>query len=397
MPFRERTITLKKRKKIVLLGSTGSIGTNTLEVISRYKELYEVVALAAGSNLELLRQQVRQFHPKIVSIQESSHEAILQEEVKPFQGEVVTGREGLLQVATYPEADMVVSAISGAAGLLPTYEAILSGKNIALANKETLVMAGEIIMKQAQAKGVHILPVDSEHSALFQCIQGHNQKEIRRLLLTASGGPFFSTSQKEFSEITYQKALNHPTWCMGEKISLDSATLMNKALEVIEALWLFDVSIQNIEVVIHPESIIHSMVEYWDGNILALLSRPDMRLPILYALSYPQRLPLDFPRLDLPRLKTLSFYTPDREKFPCLRLGYQAAQQGETMPAVLNAANEIALEAFKQGRIGFSDIPEVIEKTLDRHQPVPLREISDALWADRWARQQARDIIGRFS
>jgi len=389
-----------KRKKIAILGSTGSIGTNALEVVSRYKEQYEVVALAAGSNIALLKQQIKQFRPHIVSIRESDHLATLREEVKPFHAEVVTGMEGLLQVARYAEADMVVCAISGSDGLIPTYEAILAGKDIALANKESLVMAGEIIMEKARTRGVSILPVDSEHSAIFQCIQGHNQKEIRRLLLTASGGPFLFTPQEEFSKITYQDALHHPTWCMGEKISLDSATLMNKALEVIEAHWLFSVPIHHIEVVIHPESIVHSMVEYWDGNILALLSMPDMRLPILYALSYPQRLPLDLPPLDLPRLGKLSFYDHqeiDLQKFPCLRLGYHAALQGATMPAVLNAANEVALEAFKHRRINFCDIPRIIEETLNCHQPVPLQEIPDALRADRWARQQARDIIGRFS
>lgn len=389
-----------KRKKIAILGSTGSIGTNTLEVIGRHEERYEVVALAAGSNVALLKQQIKQFRPRIVSIRETDHLADLREEVKPFHGELVTGMEGLLQVARYTEADMVVCALSGSDGLVPTYEAILAGKNIALANKEALVMAGEIIMEKARTTGVSILPVDSEHSAIFQCIRGHNQKEIRRLLLTASGGPFLFTPQEEFSRITYRDALRHPTWCMGEKISLDSATLMNKALEVIEAHWLFNVPIQYIEVVMHPESIVHSMVEYCDGNVLALLSTPDMRLPILYALSYPERLPLDLPPLDLPRLGRLSFYDPREigvQKFPCLRLGYHAARQGATMPAVLNAANEVALEAFKQGRISFCDIPRIIEETLDCHQPVPLREISDALRADLWARQQARDIIGRLS
>lgn len=386
-----------KKKRIALLGSTGSIGTNTLEIISRYKERYEVVALAAGSNFTLLQQQIREFQPQLVSIRETDHLAGLREEVKPFHGEVVTGMEGLLQAARYEQADMVVIAISGAAGLLPTYEAVLAGKSIALANKEALIMAGEIIMDRAKAMGIQILPIDSEHSAIFQCILGQNQKEIKRLILTASGGPFLFTPKEEFCRITYQQALHHPTWCMGEKISLDSATLMNKALEVIEARWLFAFPVENIEVVIHPESIIHSMVEYQDGNILALLAIPDMRLPILYALSYPERLPLDLPPLDLPRLGTLSFHSPDTQKFPCLRLGYQAARQGGTMPAVMNAANEIALSAFKQGRISFCDIPKTIEKTLDCHQSVPLREISDALWADRWARQQASDIIGRLS
>ena len=387
----------KKKKKIALLGSTGSIGINTLDVISRYKELYDVVALAAGSNLNLLREQVRQFQPKIVSIQGQTYRTAFQQEIESCNCELVTGQEGLLQVAKYPEADLVVSAISGANGLIPTYEAVLSGKDIALANKETLVMAGNIIKKKAREKGVKILPIDSEHSAIFQCLTGHNHGEIKRLVLTASGGPFFFTDREEFSQITYQKALEHPTWSMGEKVSLDSATLMNKALEVIEAKWLFDLPLEKIEVIIHPESIIHSMVEFCDGNILALLSVPDMRLPILYALSYPKRLPFDLPSLDFARMKSLTFYNSDVQKLPCLQLGYQAARRGETMPAVLNAANEIVLEAFKQGVIGFSDIPKIIEKTLSCHQPLPLREIEDALWADCWAREQTRDIIGRSS
>jgi len=292
---------------------------------------------------------------------------------------------------------MVISAISGASGLVPTYEAILAGKDIALANKETLVMAGEIIIKTAHERGVQILPVDSEHSAIFQCLQGQNLREVKRLLLTASGGPFLFTPTEEFVTITYEKALEHPTWNMGEKVSLDSATLMNKALEVIEAKWLFQVPIEKIEVIIHPDSIIHSMVEFCDGNILALLSKPDMRLPILYALSYPNRLPLDIPSLNFPRQRSLSFYSPDVKKFPCLQLGYQAARQGRTMPAVLNAANEIALRAVRQGKIGFSDIPGVVEKTLEQHQPISLNEIADALWADEWARKKAWDIIGRIS
>lgn len=392
-----KELMVMEKKRIALLGSTGSIGTNTLEVISRYRERYEVVALAAGSNLALLRQQIREFQPRLVSIRDLDHLEELREEVKPFHVEVVAGMEGLLQVARYEQADMVVSAICGAAGLLPTYEAAVAGKNIALANKESLIMAGGIIMDKAKSMGIQILPIDSEHSAIFQCLLGHNPKEIRRLILTASGGPFLFTPKEEFCQITYQQAIHHPTWSMGEKISLDSATLMNKALEVIEAHWLFNVPVDSIEVVIHPESVIHSMVEYWDGNILALLATSDMRLPILYALSYPERLPLDLPPLDLPRLGTISFHSPDVEKFPCLRLGYEAARQGQTAPAVMNAANEIAISAFKQGRINFCDIPKIIEETLNRHQPVPLREISDALWADRWGRQQARDIIGRLS
>ena len=367
-----------------------------MDIISRYKELYEVVALAAGSNITLLLKQVKQFRPKIVSVQGPIDKATFRQEIQSCNCELVTGQEGLLQAAKYPDADLVVSAISGASGLIPTYEAVLSGKDIALANKETLVMAGKIIKQKAQEKGVQILPIDSEHSAIFQCLMGHDHQKINRLLLTASGGPFFFTRREEFCNITYQKALEHPTWNMGEKVSLDSATLMNKALEVIEAKWLFDLPIEKIEVIIHPESIVHSMVEFCDGNILALLSVPDMRLPILYALSYPTRVPLDLPSLDLPRMKSLNFYASDTKKFPCLQLGYQAIRQGETMPAVLNAANEVALKAFKQGLIGFSDIPIIIEKTLNCHQPAPLREIEDALWADRWARKQTRDIIGRF-
>ncbi len=322
---------------------------------------------------------------------------MLQKEINPLKCEVVAGLEGLTQVAKYDDGDLLISAVSGADGLIPTYEAILSGKNIALANKETLVMAGEIIINKAKEKGVQILPIDSEHSAIFQCLQGRDSKEIKKIKLTASGGPFFFTPYEEFPMIDYHKALEHPTWRMGEKVSLDSATFMNKALEVIEAHWLFDFPIEKIEVIIHPESIIHSMVELCDGNVIALLSTPDMRIPISYALTFPARFPIDLPSLNLFKIKSLSFFAPDLKRFPCLRLGYQAAHAGESMPAVLNAANEIALEAFKHGVINFQYIPQVIEKTLNSHKAIPLHDIDDALRADQWARTQARDIIGRFA
>lgn len=386
-----------EKKKIVVLGSTGSIGVNTLDVIGRNREFYEVVGLAAGSNISLLARQIEQFQPKIVSIRTNEGHPEVFQELKNLHCQVVVGSEGLRQVASYPEADLIVSALAGSQGLLPTYEAVLAGKTIALANKETLVMAGELVLPKAQETGSRILPVDSEHSAIFQCLLGHNLQEVKRVLLTASGGPFFFTPKEEFSKITYHRALEHPTWRMGEKVSLDSATLMNKALEVIEAKWLFNLPVEKINIIVHPESIIHSMVEFCDGNILALLSKPDMRLPILYALSYPKRLPLDLHPLDLPSLKSLSFYHPDRQKFPCLQLGYRALEEGGTMPAVLNAANEVSLEAFKQGKIQFIDIPRLIEKTMDRHHPKPLKEVSDALWADQWAREQTWEIIGRFS
>jgi 1-deoxy-D-xylulose-5-phosphate reductoisomerase len=314
-------------------------------------------------------------------------------EKSSFFPEILYGPEGYCKVAAFPEADMLVSAMVGAAGLLPTLSAIEAGKNIALANKETLVAAGEIVIGAAAGKNVKILPVDSEHSAIFQALQGNHRKALERVLLTASGGPFFNKSARELEAVTPEAALRHPNWSMGPKITIDSATLMNKGLEVIEAHWLFGVPVERISVHIHPESIIHSMVEYVDGSVIAQMGMPDMKTPIAYALAYPERLPLASPRLDLFRLQKLSFYPPDEEKFPCLRLAFDACRKGSTMPAVLNAANEIAVHAFLKNTIGFYDIPRLIEEVMSSHNPCAKPDLEAILQADAWAREEASKII----
>ena len=344
------------RKKLSILGSTGSIGRSTLEVVRQFPDRFEVVALGAGSNAALLCQQIVEFSPRLVSVLDTQVAYSLQNLLGEKSGsspDILYGPEGYCRVAAYPEADMLVSAMVGAAGLLPTLSAIEAGKNIALANKETLVAAGEIVMGAAAGKNVKILPVDSEHSAIFQALQGNHREALDRVLLTASGGPFFNKSRSELEAVTPEAALRHPNWSMGRKITIDSATLMNKGLEVIEAHWLFGVPVERISVHIHPESIVHSMVEYVDGSVIAQMGIPDMKIPIAYALAYPERLPVASPRLDLFRLQKLSFYPPDEEKFPCLRLAFDACRKGSTMPAVLNAANEIAVHAFLEKTIGF--------------------------------------------
>ena len=299
---------------------------------------------------------------------------------------------GMIAVATVPEADMVTAAIVGAAGLVPTAAAIEAGKDIALANKETLVTAGHIIMRMVKEKGIKLYPVDSEHSAVFQSLMGHRRKDVRRIILTASGGPFINYPLEKLEKVSIEDALNHPNWSMGRKITIDSATMMNKGLEVLEARWLFDAPVEKIDVNIHPQSIIHSMVEYVDGCVIAQLGTPDMKAPIAYALSYPERVATGVKPLDLTALSGLTFHTPDREKFRCLNLAYRAIGDGESMPAVMNAANEIAVEAFLEGRIGFMQIAGVIERTMDAHQPHNLKSIEEVLLADRWGRERARDI-----
>ncbi|HEC31918.1 MAG TPA: 1-deoxy-D-xylulose-5-phosphate reductoisomerase, partial [Deltaproteobacteria bacterium] len=307
--------------------------------------------------------------------------------------EIYWGEEGYKKISSVPDVDRVVSAMVGGAGFVPTVAAIEAGKDIALANKETLVMGGEIVTRLVKEKGVQLLPVDSEHSAIFQCLQGNRRDDVRKILLTASGGPFRKYSKEEMNGVTPDDALNHPTWAMGSKITIDSSTLMNKGLEVIEAHWLFDVEPERIQIHIHPESIIHSMVEYIDGSVIAQLGIPDMKTPIAYALAYPDRLPIDNPPLDLFALKKLTFYEPDFELFPCLRLAYEALKAGGTMPAVLNAANEVAVEAFLTRKIPFLAIPEVIELTMQKHQVSPGQEIDEVLGADRWARETANTLI----
>jgi 1-deoxy-D-xylulose-5-phosphate reductoisomerase len=382
-------------KKISILGSTGSIGISTLEVIRQFPERFQAVALSAGNNIELLKQQVLEFHPSFVAVLNEELAQRLQQSLigsgqKPV---IVFGSEGYELVATLPEVHTVVSSIVGAAGLLPTLAAIRAGKHIALANKETLVVGGKLVMDLAACKGVQILPVDSEHSAIFQALQGNQKKSLKRILLTASGGPFFRKSPEELADVTPEAALKHPNWSMGSKVTIDSATLMNKGLEVIEARWLFDTPVEQIAVHIHPESIVHSMVEYIDGSVIAQMGIPDMKIPIAYALSYPERLPVSSPQLDLFRIEKLTFYPPDQEKFPCLRLAYEACKAGSTMPAVLNASNEVAVCAFLNKQIKLPQIPEIIEAVMHAHEVAKDMDLNAVIDADRWARNKARQMI----
>lgn len=380
-------------KNIAILGSTGSIGVSTLDIAAAFPDRFRVVTLTAGNNLDRLEEQIRTFRPQAVSVLADADAVLLKHRLGPEAPQIWSEVEGLIACATHGEVDMVVSAIVGAAGMVPTMAAIEAGKDIALANKETLVMAGSLIMEAVQRRGVKLFPVDSEHSAIFQSLEGHRAEDIRRLILTASGGPFRNQSLDELKEVTPRDALAHPNWNMGRKISIDSATMMNKGLEVIEARWLFDMPAERISVHIHPQSIVHSMVEYVDGAVIAQLGIPDMRTPIAYALSYPERLPLVLPPLDLCSLASLTFEHPDKEKFSCLALAYAALRAGGTAPAVLNAANEVAVDAFLNERIPFLHISEVIRQTLDEHVVEPLNHVDVALRADLWGRSTARRIV----
>lgn len=378
-------------KKITILGSTGSIGRNTLDVISRNRNDFRVVGLAAGKNLDLLEEQIKAFSPEIVAVADSSAADSLRKRTNGVR--ILSGDDGVQQVASYEHADLVISAIVGSAGLLPTLTAIRAGKTIGLANKEALVIAGEIVIKEAKKYGAKLIPVDSEHSAVFQCIQGQSSSEIKRIILTASGGPFVNSSREELKDIKADDALRHPNWNMGRKISIDSATLMNKGLEVIEACWLFGMPAEKIDVLIHPQSIVHSMVEFSDRSFLAQMSVPDMRGPIAYALSYPDKIKDPIPGLELDKIGTLTFKKPDNESFPCLSYAYDALKAGGTMPSVLNASNEIAVETFLNNEIGFNDIPIVIRKTMEKHSVKQLSSVEDVLQADSWARETAMKFI----
>jgi 1-deoxy-D-xylulose-5-phosphate reductoisomerase len=379
--------------RISLLGSTGSIGCSTLDVIGSYPDEFSVTALAAGRNIALLKDQINRFRPRLVAVIDEEHACELRRMLHAHTATSVRyGSEGYREVAAIPGADLVVSAMVGAVGLIPTLEAIATGKTIALANKETLVMAGGIVMRKAAERDVPIIPVDSEHSAIFQCLQGHRREDVRRIILTASGGPFLHFSKKELAAATPQQALKHPNWKMGKKITIDSATMMNKGLEVIEAGWLFGIPVTVIDIIVHPQSIVHSMVEYRDGSVIAQLGVPDMRIPIAYALAFPKRLyRREDPPLDLLKVGVLEFLKPDQKKFPCLQLAYNAAEIGGTVPAVMNGANECAVEAFIDSKIGFNDIPLLIQKALDRHSVQKEPTIDAILTADRWA----RDEIGK--
>lgn len=381
-------------KRVALLGSTGSIGSNVLEVVRQFPDKFKVVSIAAGKNVELLAKQCIEFSPEIISISEEQYisrlKALLPSELA---AKIVHGVEGNRQVAAWENADIAVSAIVGAAGLLPTLAAIEAGKDVGLANKETLVMAGHLVMEAVKNAGVQLLPVDSEHNAIFQALRGGKKDEVAKIILTASGGPFRQKNLEELQTVTKAQALNHPNWSMGQKISIDSATLMNKGLEVIEAKWLFDVNVDTIEVVVHPQSIVHSLVEYHDGSVIAQLGIPDMRIPIAYALSYPDRLPLQLNRLSLAQCANLEFHEPDYSRFPALGLAFDALKEGGVLPAVLNGANEAAVEAFLQERIPFPAISSTVARTLEHVRDGSDKNLDDILDADRRARQVAEVII----
>lgn len=372
-------------KKIAILGSTGSIGTQTLEVVDILQDV-AVCGISGNHNIKLLEQQARKYRPRLVAVMEEHNAKALQQALSDTNCKVVCGMEGLVEVATMQEVDTVVTSVVGNVGLRPTFAAISAGKNIALANKETLVSAGQLVMDLVKQKGVALYPVDSEHSAIFQSLQGNAGNFIRRILLTASGGPFRGRTKQALASVTAKDALKHPNWSMGQKITIDSATLMNKGLEVMEAKWLFGVDTDKIEVLIHPQSILHSAVEYEDGAVMAQMGEPDMRVPIQYALTYPKRVKNPFPKMDFTQRCQMTFEQPDTETFRCLSLAYQALEIGGTMPAVLNASNEIAVAKFLQGEIGFLDIPTLIEKTMQAYTVKQQYTLEDLLNADTWAR-----------
>ena len=371
-------------KKIAILGSTGSIGTQTLDVVRAHSDELEVVALAAGSNKERLKEQIREFHPELVSLSDERKAQELKEELAGEAVEVVCGLDGLIEVAGIDSADVVVTAVVGMMGILPTMEAIRKGKDIALANKETLVTAGHLIIPMAREYGVSILPVDSEHSAIFQCLQGEPKKALDKILLTASGGPFRGKSAEFLETVTLEDALNHPNWSMGPKITIDSSTMVNKGLEVMEAKWLFGVDYSQIEVVIQPQSIIHSMVQYIDGAVIAQLGTPDMRVPIEYALFYPERRSLPGDRLDFSKLSQITFEKPDYKVFRGLSLAIEAGKTGGTMPTVFNAANERAVAKFLKGEIKYTDIVRSIEKCMDAHKVSAHPDLEEILATEQW-------------
>ena len=382
---------------IAILGSTGSIGCNSLRVIeSLGAERFRVVALAAGRNVKTLADQIARHHPAVVSVETEQSAAELHDELVArglLTPRLLVGEKGLVEVATHEDADCVISATVGAVGFVPTLRALEAGKRVALANKETLVMAGELMTRAAEKSGAELLPVDSEHNALHQCLRGEKRSEVRRIILTASGGPFRKRDKQGMASATVAEAMQHPTWNMGAKITIDSATLMNKGLEVIEAHWLFGFSPEEIGIVVHPESIVHSMIEMIDGSIIAQMGVTDMRHAIQYALTYPERHPSNLPPLDLAKLASLNFEQPDVDRFPCIALAYRALKTGGTLPAAMNAANEEAVHAFIEERIAFSDIPRVIEDVMNRHQTAPVVDLEAVLAADNGAREMARSVI----
>ncbi|MDR4508432.1 MAG: 1-deoxy-D-xylulose-5-phosphate reductoisomerase [Candidatus Brocadiaceae bacterium] len=380
-----------KIKNIVVLGSTGSVGKNTLEVVRNLKDKIRVVGLSSNSQWELLAEQIKEFKPANAAINSDNFAEKLKSSIPDNQTNILTGNNCLREIVLQEDVDIVVSAVVGAVGLSAAITTVEQGKYLALANKESLVMAGHLVMPLAKTN--QILPVDSEHSAIFQALQSGKQKEIKRVIITASGGPFYQYPVEKLSEVTPSQALKHPTWQMGQKITIDSATMMNKALEIIEAKWLFGLSVEQIEVVIHPQSIIHSLVEFCDGSVIAQMGMPDMKVPIQYALTYPERNNLDVQPLDLPTIGSLTFKKPNLEKFPALRLGYQAARKGGTMGATLNAANEVAVQAFLDGQIRFTEISSYVEEVINNHCFIQNPCLDDILSADIWARKEIKKCL----
>jgi 1-deoxy-D-xylulose-5-phosphate reductoisomerase len=379
-------------KKVAILGSTGSIGINTLKVIEKFRDKFKVVGLSAKENITELEKQIEEFSPSYVSIMDDEKYYSLKSRLGS-EVQVYNGIEGIIKIVKSDDVDIVVSAIVGSAGMLPTLEAVKSGKTVALANKESLVMAGELIMQEAKNNNATIIPIDSEHNAIFQCIGSHKKEEIKKIILTASGGPFLHRAN--IKNVTVQEALQHPTWSMGKKITIDSATLMNKGFEVIEAFFLFGIPLSNIEVVIHPQSVVHSFVEYIDGSVMAKLGVPDMRIPIQYAINYPQRMNGGMPKLDLTEISKLTFSKPDFERFPCLKYAYEALEKGGTMPAVLNSTNEIAVKNFLNGRIKFHEIPEIIKQVMEKHTIKNANVLENIFEADMWAKDTTNKLLSR--
>jgi 1-deoxy-D-xylulose-5-phosphate reductoisomerase len=381
-------------KKISVLGSTGSIGTQTLDVVRENPEKFKVVALGANNNINLLLEQIKEFRPRVVAVYNEQRAIELKNMIpNDINIEVLSGMDGLKVISSLDDIDVLLTAIVGMIGLIPTMEAIKKGITIALANKETLVTAGQIVMNEAKKNNVSILPVDSEHSAIFQCLNGENTKQVEKLILTASGGPFRGKRKNELLGITKNQALKHPNWTMGRKITIDSSTLMNKGLEVIEAKWLFDVDVDQIDVVVHPQSIIHSAVQFVDSSVIAQLGNPDMKLPIQYALTYPDRIHSNFERLDFSTLSSLTFEKPDLDTFPCLKLAYDSLNAGGTYTTVLNAANEVLVNEFLEDKIGFYDIPYYIEKALEKHPTISNPNLDEILYIDNWSREFIKDCL----
>ncbi len=383
-------------KHISILGSTGSIGKSTLDVVETHKDAFKVVSIAANKDVDTLEHQIRKFQPRVAALKDLDAANRLRERLRDYEGtEVLSGDDGILAVATVDEAEQVLDGMGGSAGLLPTLAAIHAGKDIAFVNKEVMVMCGPLVLEAVQRNGINLIPIDGEMSAIFQCLEGARDKQtdIHRLLLTASGGPFRDTPKESLYKVTPQQALQHPNWDMGAKITIDSATMMNKGLEVIEAKWLFDIELDKIDIVVHRESIVHSMVEWTDGSTLAQLGPTDMRIMIQYALTYPDRLSTPVPRLDLCESRTLHFEPVDREKFPCISLAYTAAEVGGTLPVVLSSADEVVVDAFLEESIGFMDIPAVLQRVMDKHDVIADPTLEDILEVDKWSKSTALSII----